>query len=124
MCVWDFAAIFTKISLLVLYMRIFKVARFAAIMIRAGIIFIIVFYIVCFIANAVFCFPRGNEDWFDATLEPRCGQPQLKLAAAQGVVGVITDFYTLAIPFILVLRLHMTTSRKTAVTGIFLTGLM
>lgn len=93
-------------------------------MIWAGIVFITVFCVVCFVAYAVICVPRGSEDWSDASFGPRCGQPQVHLAAAQGVIGVITDFYTLAIPFVLVLRLRITTSRKTAVAGIFLTGLM
>lgn len=123
MCLYNLAAIFTKVSLLVLYMRIFKVSRVATIMIWAGVVFITVFYTVCFIANAVFCFPRGNESWYGAVTQLRCGPNQWKLAAAQGPVGVITDFYTLAIPFFLVLRLQMTASRKTAVAGIFLTGL-
>lgn len=124
MSVYDLAAIFTKVSLLVLYMRIFKIASTAKLMIWVGIVFITLVYIICFIANAVFCFPRGGEDWFVAAIAPRCGQPQVRLAAAQGVIGVVTDFYTLAIPFVLVLRLHMTTSKKTAVAGIFLTGLL
>lgn len=123
-CVFDLCAIFTKTSLLLLYMRIFKVARAAAVMIWTGILFIVLFYVACFIAIGVFCFPRDGEDWFSASLAPRCGPPQQKLAAVQGVVGVVTDFYTLAIPFFLVLRLQMSTSKKAAVAGIFLTGLM
>lgn len=123
-CLSNLAAIFTKVSLLVLYMRIFKVSNIAAIMIWAGIVFITLFYTICFVAIAAFCFPRGSEDWYTAITQLRCGPNNWKLLAAQGPVGVITDFYTLAIPFFLVLRLQMTTSKKTAVAGIFLTGLM
>lgn len=118
------ASISTKVSLLVLYMRIFKVAGVAIIFIWAGIVFITLFYTANLIAYTTFCFPRGGEDWLEAANNLRCGPPFWKLATVQGVVGIITDFYTLVIPFILVLRLQMTRKRKTAVAGIFLTGLM
>lgn len=105
-------------------MRIFKVSNVAAIMIWAGIVFITLFHTICFIAMATLCFLRGSEDGYTAITQLQCSPNQWKLAVAQGPVSVITDFYTLAIPFFLVLRLQMTTSKKTAVAGIFLTGLM
>lgn len=123
-CLSNLATILTKISLLVLYMRIFKVSNVAAIMIWAGIVFITLFHTICFIAIPALCFLRGSEDWYTAIPQLQCSPNQWKLAVAQGPVSVITDFYTLAIPFFLVLRLQMTASKKTAVAGIFLTGLM
>lgn len=120
----NLASISTKVSLLILYMRIFKVASVAVIFIWAGIVFITLFYIVCLIAYSVFCFPHGGEDWLEAANDLRCGPPLWRLAAVQGVVGIITNFDTLVIPFILVLRLQMTGRRKTAVAGIFVTGLL
>lgn len=123
-CVYEITTLVTKVSLLLLYLRIFNVARGAAIMVWTGIVFITIFYLASFAAQAIMCFPRGSETWFVATLAPRCGQPQLRLAAIQGVVGVLTDFYTLAIPFVLVSRLQMASSKKAGVAGIFLTGLL
>lgn len=93
-------------------------------MIWSGIVFIALFYTICFIATAAFCFPRGSESWYIAITQLRCGPNQWRLATAKGPVGVITDFYTLAIPIFLVLKLQMTKSKKTAVAGIFLTGLL
>lgn len=123
-CVYEITTLVTKVSLLLLYLRIFKVAREAAIMVWTGIVFITMFYLASFAAQAAMCFPRGSENWFDATLAPRCGMPQVRLAAVQGVVGILTDFYALAIPFVLVTRLQMTNSKKAGVAAIFLTGLM
>lgn len=54
----------------------------------------------------------------------RCGKPQLQVNAAQGVFGALTDFYTLAIPLTLVLRLQLSPARKAGIFGIFLTGLL
>lgn len=78
------------------------------------------------IANIVLCFPRPgtHESWVEVSASGRCGEPQLQVNAAQGIISAVTDFYALAIPVTLVLKLHLSSSKKAGVVGIFLSGLL
>lgn len=125
-CLYDVASIFTKSSLLVLYLRNFQPSRRARFLIWLGIICLVVFYLVCLISKLVLCLPHSNEQgsWARLVQEPRCNHPLIRLNTAQGVFSVLTDFYALAIPLSLVWRLQLSTARKAGVSAIFLTGLM
>lgn len=122
-CLYDVACIFTKASLLILYLRIFRPLRRARILIWMGVIFVAVFYTICLAIRLGLCVPRGVS-WVRTSVEPRCRQPMLQLNVAQGVINVLTDFYALAIPLALVLGLHLSMARKAGVLGIFLTGIL
>ncbi|KUI59688.1 hypothetical protein VP1G_06908 [Cytospora mali] len=124
-CLYDIAVLFTKVSLLAFYLRIFQPSRRARILIWLGIVFISVFYVSCLVTNIILCFPRSNEkdSWILAGVQPRCGQPTLRLNVTQGIVNALTDFYALAVPLVLVLNLQLSPARKAGVFGIFLTGL-
>ncbi|OCL10074.1 hypothetical protein AOQ84DRAFT_290010, partial [Glonium stellatum] len=123
-CLYAICATLVKCTLLVLYLRIFRPSRRAQIMIWAGIVVIIVFYVCCIIVNTALCVPHsGDGGWLSAKSQSRCSQPELNLSVTQGVFSAVSDFYVLCIPLQLVLGLRLPKMRKIGVSSIFLTGL-
>lgn len=94
-------------------------------MIWAGIAFTIVVYIGTAISTVILYTPRsGGEMGWMAPKTASVETALLTVPAAQGVIGVVTDFYILCIPIHLVLGLQMPLGRKIGVFGIFFTGFM
>jgi len=124
-CLYDLTAIFVKVSLLVLYLRIFKPSDRARIMIWAGIVFIVLFYTACVIAAVVIYVPPRSEPNGWISLRPASVYTALlNIVAVQGFIGILTDFYILFIPMHMVLGLHLPLGRKVGVCAIFMTGLI
>ncbi|CAG8952740.1 hypothetical protein HYFRA_00008984 [Hymenoscyphus fraxineus] len=125
LCLYAVAAIFVKTTILILYFRIFHPSKIAVLMIWAGIVLILGFYISSVVAFAVMCAPHeGDGGWISLRSHIRCGQPSLKLSAAQGIFSTASDLYVLCIPIKLVWGLQLPFRRKLGVSAIFLTGLL
>lgn len=119
------AAMFTKISLFALYLRIFSPSKASKRMIWGGLIVISIFYTVSALITLIYCVPHpGDGGWGSTKSLTRCATPQMQITAASGVVGTVTDFYVMAIPLARVLQLKLTPKKKFAIAGIFLTGLL
>lgn len=125
------SSMFTKCTLLAFYLRVFQPNRTARIMAWAGIITIVLFYVVSIIYLLVQCVPVDQElpgldptKWEERARNNRCGRRSIDVSAAQGIVGAVTDLYVLAIPISSVLALRLQKKRKIGVLGIFLTGLL
>lgn len=122
-CMYALASIFTKSTLLFLYLRIFRPAFRAVNLIWFGIAFILLSHIACTIAQIVILVPRPGKTWFSTTTD-KVQDAATTVVAAQGVISVLTDFYVLCIPMSLAVGLHLPIARKVGVCAIFLTGLM
>jgi hypothetical protein len=125
------SSMFTKCTLLTFYLRMFKPKKTAKLMAWAGIIIILIFYIVSLIYLLVQCVPVDQElpgldpmKWEERARNNHCGRRSIDVSAAQGIFGAVTDLYILAIPISSVLALHLQTKRKIGVLGIFFTGLL
>ncbi len=97
---------FTKLTLLLLYHRIFypdKKTRYA---IWLGVVVTFLAYLIIMILYI------SVSDLNTKTL----------LNRAVGVMNVVSDFYILTIPIVAVSRLQMSRSRKLGVIAVFLTG--
>ena len=85
-------------------------------MIWAGIAFTVILYVGTTITSVALYVPRhgGERGWMapksDAVMEALLAVP-----AAQGIIGIVTDFYTLCIPIHLVVGLHLPLGRKIGV---------
>ncbi|XXH03911.1 hypothetical protein Hte_010319 [Hypoxylon texense] len=129
-CLYALASIFLKSALQALYLRIFRPARSAKILIWVSLIVILLFYLIIMLANIGICAPPiagGNMpemplDTFDP--DYGCTAPQKPLWVTMGVFSVVTDFYLLAIPVGLTLNVRLALGRKIGVCCIFLTGLL
>ncbi|RYP91932.1 hypothetical protein DL770_001906 [Monosporascus sp. CRB-9-2] len=120
---YNFAAMFIKLSLLALYFRLFQPLHRITVMIWVGIISMVVFYIACTAVVMALCLPRRSDGgWGSASYSERCGTPYLKLNAAAGLISAATDLYVLAIPIFMVLKLNLTRRKRIGVAGVFLTA--
>ncbi|KAI4594922.1 hypothetical protein KJ359_007445 [Pestalotiopsis sp. 9143b] len=116
---------FVKLSLLLLYFRLFRPAPGIRIPIWLGIIVITAFYTACNVLTFVFCIPRSDDvGWGSIKYNERCGTQYLKVTTAQGVFSAATDFYVLFIPINTVMGLKLSLKKRAGVASVFMGGLL
>lgn len=117
-----FAAMFVRLSLLSLYLRIFKPILWARVTIFVGIALIVAFYVVCTVILLAITVPRPGQSWMYTTFTHV--KMEADVSVAQGYFGVFSDLFILAIPLKLVSDLSLQRKRKIGVLAVFLTGLL
>ena len=115
---------FFKLTLLVLCLRLFSPIRWARWLIWAGVASITIVYSALCIFILDNCVPRKGQTWQDTTYQGTCTMAQSRNSIVNGVFGLISDLYILAIPLWLVSHLSLSPKRKLGVIGVFLTGLL
>ncbi|KAI1380696.1 hypothetical protein F4677DRAFT_195075 [Hypoxylon crocopeplum] len=128
-CLYAAAAILLKSALIALYLRIFRPAKGAKILIWASLIVIVLFYLISLIVDTIICGPYIKDARMPTTSESfnpdeNCSTPQRPLWITMGIFGIVSDFYLLAIPVGLTLNVQLAPKRKIGVCCIFLTGLL
>lgn len=118
------AAMLVKLTILAFYYRLFRPVLWAKRSIWAGVILVATFHLVTLTVLLVPCVPRHEEQWLSKTLHGACPTAQVKTAQAQGIFGLISDLYILAIPISQVSRLSLAPKRKAGIMVVFLTGLL
>ena len=109
-----------KLSIFLLYLRLFGVSRPFRYLVYAGLIFQAMFYASWLgleIASTVICSTVEN------LTRPLC-TANVPLVVSQGAVNVVTDLDMLALPIPQVLRLQTQTRRKLGLVAIFLAWFM
>lgn len=114
------AMFFVKLSMLLLYLRIFAVNTTMKYLIYFGIAFQVLFYLATFafyLAVEVLCVSTGSfgvrfctESW--------------QFVPIQGAINVATDFYVLCLPTAMIMQLHLSIQGKMKIIAIFMTGLL
>lgn len=117
-----FAAMFVRLLLLALYLRIFKPIKWARITIFVGMALIAVFYVVCTIILLAVTVPSPGQTWIYTTFTHV--QFEADVSVAQGYFGVFSDLLILGLPLKLVSDLFLQRKRKIGVLAVFLTGLL
>jgi hypothetical protein len=112
-----------KLSILGLYLRMFKPVRLVSIIIHVCIGVVTSFYVATAIAELVVGTPRGENGRWQAA-QSRYGPFGLDISVVRGVFGVVSDFAILFIPVSQVIQLHLPLRRKVILVCIFLTGLL
>ncbi|KAI2885684.1 hypothetical protein CBS11852_8242 [Aspergillus niger] len=122
-CLYNISAMFTKVSILAFYLRIFSPARSARALIWCGIIFIVLGYMTLTIAMLAWMVPhRGDGGWGSTANTERMNVASRQLDFTQGIFSVVSDFYVITIPTGIIYRLNMKTQKKIGVACIFLFG--
>lgn len=112
-----------KVSLLALYLRVFKPSRKVNIIIYTCIGVVMAFYLSTMIAELVVGIPKsGNGGWQEAQMN--YGPFGLDVSAVRGVFGIVSDFAILLIPLTQIVQLNLPLKRKVVLVCIFLTGLL
>ncbi|CAL8583670.1 hypothetical protein XPA_009291 [Xanthoria parietina] len=118
---YTFDILFTKASILLLYLRVFSLTRSLRIVIQIFLWAHILFYIASFFAAVFMCFPL-DAIWNPYVRHIKCLDiGALKVVSA--VINVVSDFAILFIPISTVWNLKMQRKNKVRTMAIFATGL-
>ncbi|RAH66287.1 uncharacterized protein BO66DRAFT_431454 [Aspergillus aculeatinus CBS 121060] len=122
-CLYNISAMFTKVSILTFYLRIFSPSRRARALIWSGIAFVVVGYTTLTICMLAWMVPhRGDGGWGSTANTSRMNVASRQLDFTQGIFSVVSDFYVMIIPTGIIFRLNMKNKKKLGVACIFLIG--
>ena len=116
------ATFFAKVSLLLLYLRLFgKTNRTFRIKIYITIAFCACLYWVNVPLGAYFCAPKPGQEWDSPEVFALCSR-SLPYAIVQGVLNVVVDFWLLWLPLPVIWNLNMALKKRLGVIALFMTG--
>lgn len=113
-----------KLSLFLLYLRMFSPSRPTKYSIYLGITSIALVYISTTAAIGALCIPRPGKTWLETADTPGCANNATITIIIQGVFNVISDLYLFLIPFVVVYQLQLPKKKKLGIYAIFAIGLL
>ncbi|KAG8425927.1 hypothetical protein J3459_008621 [Metarhizium acridum] len=94
-------------------------------MIWVGIGFTVVSYATLLAVWIFYSVPRsGDKGWTDPGYFMRVAHDTPIISVVLGVLGIVTDFYVIAIPLTAISSLNLSTKKKLGVSALFITGLL
>ena len=110
--------IFAKLSILLLFLRLFSPNRKARFAIYFGIAFMVVLHVTYLLLAGLLCLPSNPSKEAQCNLRPET------VGTATSAFNVISDFYILLLPIFAVSKLQMPTRKKLEISAIFFTGFL
>ncbi|MCJ1397220.1 hypothetical protein MMC11_000412 [Xylographa trunciseda] len=110
-----------KLSLLMLYLSIFRPNLVLRYCIYAGVVINTLFYTACLGAQTVAWTPSSGAPWFATSFSAAHPTP-INLGIAQSAFNLASDLYLLVLPLWGVAQLQLSFRKKLGVSAIFLTG--
>lgn len=107
-----------KISILLLYHRIFIVPRFQRV-VKASIVFMVLYLVSTLLVDFMVCIPV--RAYWDTTIKGRCID-RIKYYIVTAALNIFTDFWILILPMPMVWKLQISLRQKLILCGIFLIG--
>ncbi|MCJ1404232.1 hypothetical protein MMC11_007457 [Xylographa trunciseda] len=111
-----------KLSLFLLYFRLFSPIRSTKILLYFGIATNAVFYAISFALIVYFCGPHEGRTLVESQSAYSCVVQARTLGTVQASFNIASDLYLLCIPLPIIWRLQMSSKRKLGVGAIFMTG--
>lgn len=121
------AAFLVKLSLFLLYLRLFKPDKVTRWLIYGGILVSGLFYSATIVIFTAAVSPSPGQPDTDTTWLLQASKHVTvlnTLSIVQGVFGTLSDIYLLVIPIRSIFRLHLPIQRKFGVSSIFLIGIL
>ena len=112
---------FAKLSLLLLYLRIFGLKKFVRWTIYFALVFAICLYWINIPTASYYCAPRAGKNWDLEELGFKCYKSMI-FGLVQGSFNVILDLFIFILPIPVVMGLQMTALKTLAILTVFLTG--
>lgn len=112
-----------KLSLLALYLKIFRPNQILRYCIYFGMVFLVLFYAATFIAYGILSIPRPGQSQLQAILSVNTAK-DIPLGITQGAVNFVSDLCILCLPIPGVLKLQLPRAKKIGVLAIFMTGIL
>ena len=111
-----------KLSLFLLYYRLFARHQWIRYMVYLGIGSALAMYTAGMIVYGYLCLPRRGQSWIEAGLSSRCHGQFIMIGYVRGPFNVLSDIFLLLLPLPAVWQLHLPLRKKLGISGIFLTG--
>lgn len=111
-----------KLSIFLLYLRLFAPNIRTRYLIYAGIAYNAITNIAIMVAFPAICAPRGNDNWITSLEKPSCHTPLEDLAVAAGALNFASDVYILLLPVPMIWGLQLPMRRKIGLLTVFATG--
>ena len=112
-----------KLSLFILYLRLFEQDKKTRILAWIGIVFCTMYYIFELVYALVRCSPWPGENHTAPYVSGRCTLMRI-YGNGISLLNVISDIYLVVIPIPVVKRLHMSWKKKTRVWSVFMLGIL
>ncbi|KAI1462046.1 hypothetical protein F4805DRAFT_411862 [Annulohypoxylon moriforme] len=119
---YNLGSMFTKLTLLSLYLRIFNPSTWARVAIWLGMTISTLFYAATSFGYLGLCVHLGVPVW-ESMQDLHCANNAWTIAKANGWYSLISNIYVLVLPLSLVWRLKLNMRHKLGIMAIFLTGL-
>lgn len=112
-----------KLTLFLLYLRLFSVDRTTKYLVYFGMATVISFYLACMLVSMIACSPWTGKTRFQGLDSSRCHGEKI-LGYVMTVFNLISDFYLLIIPINVVRKLQMPTRKRIEVLSLFMFGFL
>lgn len=113
---------FAKLSLLLLFLRLFSPKKGIRWALYAAMIFAFCIYFVTIPLFSYFCTPAPAKPW-DLSTGAKCGKT-IASAPTLGTLNVVLDVFILVTPIATIARLQMSRKKKLGVLAVFTTGFL
>ena len=114
-------SVLVKISILLLYRRIFGVSQNFTRAVYATLSLVVAYFVVCVCLTFFGCHPVSY--FWDKTQEGECFD-EVEFFKWNGVTNLLLDVIALALPLPMVWNLQLRTKQKLVLSGIFLLGFL
>lgn len=111
-----------KLSLFLLYYRLFSRHQWIRHLVYLGIGAAAAMYTAVMIVYGYLCLPRRGQSWIEAGLSSRCHKQFIMIGYVRGPFNVLSDLYLLFLPLPAVWQLHLPLRKRLGIAAIFLTG--
>jgi hypothetical protein len=111
-----------KSAILALYIRLFGSVRWLRVTCYVWIALMALFYGSNIVIAVVYCIPHKGESW-DGNSFQRCSKSAWS-AVVIGVFSALADFVILILPFPVILKLKVDSTKRVGLICVFLTGLL
>lgn len=117
------ALFFAKMSLLLLYLKLFSLNRRTRRLIYSAMILSIPLYWIGVVLNAYYFTPHIGEKWDPFLIATRAAHASI-WGIIRAALNVIFDLFILTIPIAVILELNLPRNTKAAICVVFLPGFM
>lgn len=114
-------AFFAKLSLFMLFYKLFKIQNFTRYAIIFGITISFIAYSSSLVACAITCAPRVGHPW-DIATATRCGHASQIRGFLFGITNLVLDIFLLILPILVIYPLPMSVKKKAGILAIFIFG--
>ena len=110
--------IFTKLSILQLYFHLFSANKRFKIWVYIGIIMTLLNHVIGTVLAITLCIPSDPVGY------SKCSHKLSLLDIVISVINIISDFYVLVLPLLVISKLQMRRNQKIGVGAVFCTGFL